>query len=272
MTSNYIQITFYNISPEQQELLIARLSEMDYDGFEEKEKELNAFISQDKYQRSVLNDLVTHYNLSFIEQSINAQNWNAVWESNFQPVAVDDFVMVRAHFHEPAKGVEHEIIITPKMSFGTGHHATTFMMMQEMRKIDFNGKNVLDFGTGTGVLAILAQKLGARNIIAIDHDEWSIENASENMVRNDCGRVKLVKSDTAVAGQAFDIILANINKNVILDNMQVLAEQLLKGGILLLSGLLKEDEPDIRKAAQDRLLVFAGRGERDNWLCIKFIY
>jgi ribosomal protein L11 methyltransferase len=272
MTSNYIQITFPNISPEQQELLIAQLSEMDYDGFEEKEKELNAFIPHDKYQPSVLNDLVTKYNLSYIEQPIKAQNWNVVWESNFQPVIVDDFVVVRASFHEPAKGVEQEIIITPKMSFGTGHHATTFMMMQQMREIVFDEKTVLDFGTGTGVLAILAQKLGAKKIVAIDHDDWSIENAGENMERNDCGLVEVIKSGTASVGQRFDVILANINRNVILDNIRVLSEQLEANGILLLSGLLKEDEQDIRDAAEKELLVFAGRVERDNWLCLKFLH
>jgi ribosomal protein L11 methyltransferase len=272
MAKAFIQVTFTDVTTEKQEVLIAYLSEAGYEGFEESVAMLNAFIPADIFDQSFLIELAAENKVTYTTSSIDAQNWNAVWESNFQPVVVDDFVVIRAHFHEPAKGGEHEIIITPKMSFGTGHHATTFMMMQEMRKIDFNGKNVLDFGTGTGVLAILAQKLGAKKIIAIDHDEWSIENATENMERNDCELVEVVKLDTAVTGQVFDIILANINKNVILDNMKVLSEQLSKGGILLLSGLLKEDEPDIRKAAEEHLLVFAGRAEKDNWLCLKMIY
>jgi ribosomal protein L11 methyltransferase len=270
--TNYIQITFCNIQSEQQEWLIAHLADADFEGFEESENELKAFIPQEAYDRSLLLAVVSKYKLSYTEQSIEAQNWNAVWESNFQPVVVDDFVTVRAGFHEPAKGVAHEIIITPKMSFGTGHHATTFMMLQQMRGIDFQGKTVLDFGTGTGILAILAQKLGAKKIIAIDYDEWSIENAGENIVRNQCAMIELVKTNSALMDQLFDVILANINKNVILDNMQVLSRQLIKKGKLLLSGLLKEDEPAIRKAAEEQLMVFGGKTEKDNWLCIKFIH
>ncbi len=134
----------------------------------------------------MLNDLTSSLQLSFSKTIIEETNWNQVWESNFDPVIVDDFVAVRAHFHEPIKNVQHEIVITPKMSFGTGHHATTYMMMQQMRELDFAGKNVFDFGTGTGVLAILAEKLGAQKVIAIDNDDWSIENADENVKRNNC--------------------------------------------------------------------------------------
>ena len=194
-----------------------------------------------------------------------------MWESNFQPVIVDQFVAIRADFHDPISQVQHEIVITPKMSFGTGHHPTTFMMVQQMNSIDFRGKTVLDFGTGTGVLAILAEQLGAEKIVAIDHDEWSISNAAENFLRNNCFRIELKNASTPATGASFDIILANINKNVILDNFSILVSQLRKGGVILLSGLLKDDEQEIVNTGKDYLLVYAGNSKRDNWLCLKFL-
>ncbi len=269
--TNHIQITFSDIQPEQQEWVIAHLAEAGYDGFEENENELKAFIPEDSYDKFILKELAFKYQLAYSEQKIAAQNWNAVWESNFKPVIVDDFVAVRADFHAPIKEVKYEIIITPKMSFGTGHHATTYMMLEQMREIDFAGKEILDFGTGTGVLAILAEKLGAASIIAIDIDEWSIENANENIKRNSCSLIDLKKADSAFLPLSFGVILANINKNVIMDNMPALASQLIPGGTILLSGLLKNDEEDIKKAAEEESLHFSGKAERDNWLCLKFV-
>jgi ribosomal protein L11 methyltransferase len=267
----YIQVTFNNTPSDKQELLIALLADAGYEGFEQKENSLEAFIPKDQYDEEWLKELADQQSLSFSTQLITTQNWNAVWESNFERVVVDDFVAVRADFHEPVEGVEYEIIITPKMSFGTGHHATTFMMLQQMREIDFMEKRVLDFGTGTGVLAILAKKRGAKQVIAIDNDDWSIENAGENIQRNHQQEIMLVKAESADLGQSFNIILANINRNVILDNMQILEKQLEHGGTLLLSGLLAEDEAVIREAADSRMLVFAGKWLRDKWLCLKFI-
>jgi ribosomal protein L11 methyltransferase len=269
--NNHIQITFPNIQPEQQEWLIAHLSEIGYEGFEENSNELKAFIGEKDFDRELLKEIAFKYQLSFTENIIPAQNWNAVWESNFQPVLVDDFVMVRAHFHPPASGVEQEIVITPKMSFGTGHHATTWMMMRQMRSIDFTGKSVFDFGTGTGVLAILAAKLGAASVVAVDIDEWSITNGQENISRNNVGSIDLHQADSAEGESSFDIILANINRNVILDNLLILSGRLNKGGILLLSGLLKEDEEVVRPACESHSLVFESREVRDNWICIKFV-
>lgn len=268
---NYILVIFEDIQPEQQELVIANLSEAGYEGFEEHKTELKAFIVETDFDASLLKELAFKYNLNYIIQTIPAQNWNAVWESNFQPVIVDDFVAVRADFHEPVANAEHEIIITPKMSFGTGHHATTIMMIQQMRGIDFKNKTVLDFGTGTGVLAILAEKLGAKEIVAIDIDDWSIENSKENSSRNNCSHIQIIKAGSAALHRPFDIILANINKNIILDNLSVLAEQLMPGGTVLVSGLLKEDEADILNAGKMLMLTITAKAERDNWLCLKFV-
>ncbi len=269
--ADYLQVSFTSLEPEQADILIARLAEAGYEGFEEKEKELHAFISQEHFDKKFLQELAFKFQLAYTTKSIPEQNWNQLWEANFQPVVVDDFIVVRADFHEPIAGVEYEIVITPKMSFGTGHHATTFMMMQQMRQLDFTQKSVFDFGTGTGVLAILAEKLGAQKVLAVDNDEWSIANAAENLQRNNCGKTELRKADNTLLNESFDIILANINKNVILDNFETLVHLLVPGGCILFSGLLKEDEIDILQKGKEHLLVSAGCFQKDNWLCTKFV-
>lgn len=266
----YIEITFSVSDADLQQVLIAQLSEAGIEGFEENETALIAFVPQDEYDREKITAIAGQYSVTFTEQVIEEQNWNAVWESNFDPVVVDDFVAIRAGFHAPVKGVELEIVITPKMSFGTGHHATTFMMMRQMRFLDFTGKKVIDFGTGTGVLAILAEKRGAADIYAIDYDDWSIENATENCQNNQCSRVRLKMADNAADAGKADIILANINKNVILDNLVHLKNNLDEGGIMLLSGLLTSDEEDIVKAALPLSLQLKGKEIMNNWICLVF--
>lgn len=283
--NNFIQIDFHDLEPEQQELLFAHLVEAGYEGFvqedsfgEENAHDLKAFITEKNFDKELLNEIAYKYQLSYDEQIIPEQNWNAVWESNFQPVIVDDFVhgtpwaAIRAEFHSPVAGVEHEIVITPKMSFGTGHHATTYMMIRQMREINFAGKAVFDFGTGTGVLAILAEKLGAKNILAIDNDDRSIANAAENIERNSCSRIKLEKAGNLLADEQFDIILANINRNVILDNFSSLVKKLSPGGIILLSGLMIEDEADILAEAGKFPLIFNGKTTDKGWICLRFIH
>jgi ribosomal protein L11 methyltransferase len=268
--SNHIQITFTYLQPEQQDVLIAHLSEAGYEGFEENENELKAFIPEKNYDKELLQEMAFKYQLSFTQQLISEQNWNAVWESNFQPVIVDDFVAIWADFHKPIKNVQHKIIITPKMSFGTGHHTTTYLMMQQMRGIDFTGKTVFDFGTGTGVLAIFAEKLGASNVIAVDNDDWSIENAEENLARNNCKRIQLIKADSVADDHHYDIVLANINKNVLIENLQALAAQLPVHGNMLLSGLLTSDEPDMLAVTGNFSLILRDKSTKDNWICLKF--
>ncbi len=268
--ATYIQLEFQNLTSEKSDLLIAQLSEIGFDGFEEAEKNLKAFIPENDFIEEAVKEIATSHNLSFSQSVIEETNWNAVWESNFQPVIVDDFVAIRADFHEPITGVEHEIVITPKMSFGTGHHATTFMMIQQMKEIDFNGKTVFDFGTGTGILAILAEKLGAAKIVAVDYDEWSIENAEENLKRNNCSKFELKKADNAASQEQYDIILANINKNVILDNFPSLVKLLAPNGVLLLSGLLETDETDILTEAGKYPLIFNEKIASNKWMAIRF--
>ncbi len=267
--SQYIQIEFPNISSEQSYLLIAQLSEIGFDGFEEEKNNLKAFIPANDFIEIAVKEIAVSHNLSFNKSIIEETNWNAVWESNFQPVIVDDFVGIRADFHEPILGVQHEIVITPKMSFGTGHHATTFMMIQQMREIDFTAKSVFDFGTGTGILAILAEKLGADKVFAVDYDEWSIENAKENLAKNNCSKFVLKKADNAVGEGQYDILLANINKNVILENFSTLVKNITPSGLILLSGLITEDEADIIQASTIFSLTIVKIISKNNWISLK---
>lgn len=267
--SKYIRLHFAGISPEQSEILVAELSEEGFEGFEEEANSLKAFIPVDNWKEDAIKEIAERAGVDYSKEIIEETNWNEVWESNFQPVKVEDYVSVRAHFHEPAEGVKHEIIITPKMSFGTGHHATTYMMIQLMQCIPMSGKSLLDFGTGTGVLAILACKSQAYPIIAIDNDDWSIANARENILQNNCASIILKKGDTARLNLVFDIILANINKNVILDNFPVLAKQLAPDGVLVLSGLLTSDEPEMLTRAKEQGLTLNQRLGKDNWLALK---
>jgi ribosomal protein L11 methyltransferase len=264
----YKRIEFKNISAQENEMLIAKMSLAGFE-FEEKETSLIAYISEDQFNPDDLNDILKDIPCSVTE--LPDRNWNEEWESNFSPVIVENFCAVRADFHQPIKNVEHEIVITPKMSFGTGHHATTFMMMQQMQRINFKGKRVLDFGTGTGVLAILARQCGAKSVVAIDNDDWSINNARENFERNDCPDVTLIKADTAEADGQFDVILANITRNVILDNFTNFVSRLANGGTLLLSGFLPDDEMDISTKAFEYNLRRDTKTEKNNWICLKYI-
>lgn len=268
--SNTIQVSIAVELNTIREELVARLSAIHYDAFEENETTLEAFTTEENFSKEELEDILNNYHLSYKTTLVEDQNWNALWESNFEPVIVHDFCAIRAHFHPSIEGVEYEIIITPKMSFGTGHHATTFLMIQEMQKLDFKNKSVADFGTGTGILAILADKLGSEKVLAIDYDDWSINNATENIEKNNCHRVEIEKANSFQTSQKFDIILANINKHVILENAGGLLFGLHKSGKLLLSGLLLEDEKEI-------IATFTGRGfshistvTSNNWICLLF--
>jgi ribosomal protein L11 methyltransferase len=253
----------------QQEEIIALLDDFHPAGFEQTDETLKAYFDEITLDREAVMQVLSGYDCTIT--TIEEQNWNAVWEQNFQPVIVEDFCAVRAHFHQPITNVEHQIIITPKMSFGTGHHATTYMMMQQMRHIDFQHKTVFDFGTGTGILAILAEKLGAEKITAIDVDDWSIENAKENFQRNGCSRIAVTLS-SQLPKENFDVILANINRNVLLDYMDALTKIVKPGGVVLLSGLLASDEQDIISAAEKQGLQFQKKEEKNGWISLLFFH
>lgn len=267
----YYEVQFNNISAENSEILIALLSATNTNGIEELDNSLKVFFNEADFKEEEIAGMAGTVQAAYEVKKVEEENWNRLWESNFNPVTVENWVAVRADFHEPITNVVHEIVITPKMSFGTGHHATTYMMLEQMQQLEMTGKKVFDFGTGTGVLAILAHKMGATDITAVDYDEWSIENTRENITRNHTGGIKLIKSDTAELDQRFDVILANINKNVILDNMEILARELEPGGTIFFSGLLIEDEQDIVTAAQKQGLQLVKVAERNKWLFINML-
>lgn len=271
----YIKIGFNNINPEKAEIMMAVLSELPFDSFEESETDLFAFIKSSDYDRAALVDLIGQYevlsDIQFDETIIPATNWNAVWESNFEPIQINDFWSVRATFHSPLS-TKNEIIINPKMSFGTGHHATTFMMMGLMHEIDFTNKTVFDFGSGTGILSIMASKLGASKVVALDHEEWAYHNAIENATLNHCDNIECMMGEiNLVQQQKFDVILANINKNVLLETVSKIATACHTNTILLLSGILEDDVADIRNAYEVAGFNIEIIKTHHQWCAIKLI-
>jgi len=265
----YFQVTILTKDNNIRELLIALLSEINYNGFEETESELIAYTDDDMFDEKQLKTITDQYQLNYHLQQIEKQNWNALWEENFQPVIVENFCTVKADFHKIESSTPYEIIITPKMSFGTGHHATTQLMMMQMQHLPFKGKEVLDFGTGTGILAILSELLGANKVTAIDNDEWSYENAKENIIRNSCKKIVIEHGSLEkTAGERFDIILANINRHILLGYLPQLHSLLNDNGILLMSGLLNEDEKIITDKAIENNFVIKKVTVLNNWIAL----
>jgi ribosomal protein L11 methyltransferase len=265
-------------TPEITEILPAFLSESLFDTFEETEEGLNVYMPApqgdvaDAGTEALLADLQEQFPFTWTKEFLPAQNWNKIWESNFQPVIVEDFCAVRADFHEPIAGVQHELVINPKMAFGTGHHETTWMCLRALRDLPCAGARLLDYGCGTGVLAILAARLGATEIEAVDIEEESYRNTLENSAVNGVAEHIIARCGTleAVQGADFDGILANINRNVILDSLPQLQKLLKPGGWLLVSGILREDEAVVVAAAKEAGFEVHGLNARGNWLCIKF--
>lgn len=294
MSKEYIQIAFDFSNQEQFELLVAELSDLGFDGFNEEELEegqndgvdlsnglgigaghCKTYMLADQFEaESVQNELdiiFNKYHLNYSKSVIKEQNWNAVWESNFEPIRVGDFVGIRAHFHpEFEPEVAHDLKITPKMSFGTGHHPTTFSMIQLMQRINFKAKTVYDFGTGTGILAILAEKLGAQKVLAVDNDDWCIENATENLLNNASKVITIEKVESALQKDHYDIVLANVNRHIIEANMDELTQIGKPGGILVLSGLLIEDQSDIVELAASKGWQFQEAQPLNGWVSVMF--
>ena len=266
---NYLQFDFEVTAGEKTDALIAVLGSFNFEGFEETDFCLKAFIAEDKLDAESITKITALFpDILYKKYTIENINWNQQWEENFHPVIVRDFVAIRAHFHPPITDVQHEIIITPKMSFGTGHHATTHMMIELMQAVNFEDKTVLDFGTGTGVLAILAEKMGAAKVLAVDNDEWSIENSKENFGQNNCTAIKIVFENSIKTAQKFDVILANINLNIILSNLNTIAAAATENAIILLSGFLKQDEEFIKSALKSNRLQYENTLQRGEWIAI----
>lgn len=241
----YLEIYFNEISPDTSDVLVALLPDLGFSGMEETTTGLKAYATEGQVDVSALDSLCAEWGIQYTNAVFKEENWNSSWEANFDPVILPGKIHVRAHFHPPLEGFDHEILITPKMSFGTGHHATTRMMMQSMLEMDFVGKEVLDFGTGTGILAILAERLGASSIEAIDNDHWSISNVNENIALNAASNINVSLAENLDEVLPCDMILANINKHVLLAHAASMAQLLRPDGFLLISGLLANDQADI---------------------------
>lgn len=269
---NYISVTITGIDESTYYTILADFFDIEYAGVEELDNEYVFFFEADKWNERHVQKLQDMH-IEFKIEQIEKKNWNEVWESNFTPVEIDDFCYIRAHFHPERAGFEHQILITPKMSFGTGHHATTHMMMKGMKDIDLQGKSVFDYGTGTGILAIFAEQRGAKKIDAIDIDEWSVENTIENIENNQCTKITTVLSELVppYTTQKYDVILANINRNIILQSMHNLNGMLVEEGILLISGILESDIPDIIKEANSYGLKASNTAVKDKWAFIEFV-
>ena len=257
--------------PDFSELIMAEIAEAGFDTFMETDKGFEAYVEMEKYDKEYLQAIKDKYSLQtpvvFFQDRIQKQNWNEEWEKNYEPIIVDDRCLIRADFHKIDKKYPYELIITPKMSFGTGHHQTTYLMIKSQLDIDHQNKRVMDAGCGTAILSVMASKLGAREVEAFDIDEWSVSNGQENIDVNGCTNIHQQQgklSDFSFEG-TFDIILANINKNVLLDEIRLYQQYMAPESLLLLSGFYTNDIDDLLLEAGRYNLAEVRRDEREQW-------
>lgn len=276
MENKYIGYTF-KVDPKEPgtEILIAQLGLVNFESFVETEEGVKAYIQEEDWNEHILDDIQIlnseEFEVTYEEEVIEQVNWNIEWEKNFEQIQVDGKVSIRAPFHENP-GLEYDIVIEPKMSFGTGHHETTHMMIQQLLDMDLKGKKTLDMGCGTGILAIFAEMRGAKPIDAIDIDNWCYENTVENVQRNNCSHITSYEGDAALLkGKSYDVIIANINRNILLNDMETYMKCLNHGGVILFSGFYKEDIPTMDKAVKEYGLQLDNTIERNNWVSLRYI-
>jgi len=256
------------------DILMAELGEIGFDIFEDTAFGMNAYCPMNVYDAAASHEIIERYRflgpIDVVEAEIEKQNWNAVWENNYDPIRISDQVNIRASFHEPDPTAAIDIVINPKMSFGTGHHETTTLMVQAMFEIPLEGKSVLDVGTGTGILAFVALKLGASHVHGFDIDPWSVENSIENAALNDCQMATFqegtIRNEPLTV---YDVVIANINRNILLDEIAEYALRLASNGYLFLSGFYTEDIPYIREAALLQGLAIEAETNLHNWACLR---
>jgi ribosomal protein L11 methyltransferase len=256
------------------ELMIAQLGTLGFEGFFHTPRGFNAYLPEADFDKNSLMSLpvfdATGLEVSWRSKIIPPQNWNATWEKNFSPIRVGGRCVVRAHFH-PQENAEYELVITPKMSFGTGHHSTTQMMISFLLDFDLRGKTVLDMGTGTGVLAILAEKRGGKKVLALDNDPWCVENTQENTALNNCKNILARLGEKVPRAKKFDLVLANINRNVLLEQIRDYAEVLIDGGSLLMSGFYVDDLALIQRECERVGFDFICNFEQNQWVATHFL-
>lgn len=276
MDNIYIEFNF-TVTPKEPatEILIAELGAIGFESFVENETGVTAYIQKEDWSKDVLNDIFVlssnEFNITYERREVEQTNWNEEWEKNFKPIQVDDLVSIRAPFHENPN-LKYDIVIEPKMSFGTGHHETTHMMVQHLLNIDLEGKKVLDMGCGTGILAILAQMKGAKPVDAIDIDNWCYLNSLENVERNGCENITVFEGDASLLiDQKYDVIIANINRNILLKDIKKYVSCLNEKGIVLLSGFYKEDISLIENEMNSHNLKLNKTLNRNNWVALKYI-
>lgn len=267
---NYIEYNFSVQPIEGAEILMAELGELPFESFVETEEGLLAYIQKEFWNEAILEDVFIlksdEFRISFQYKEIEQINWNQEWEKNFNPIEVDNLCTIRATFH-PKPNTKYDIVIDPKMSFGTGHHETTHLMLQNLLKFNFTSKKVADVGCGTGILAILTAFLGAIEIDAIDIDQWCYENSLENIERNQVPFIKVHKGDASVLeGKKYDVIIANINRNILLNDIPAYTQSLLNGGKLFLSGFYVEDLEAISQKCTQCGLTYLHHSEKNNWV------
>lgn len=273
---NYIEIKTTLKDPSGQgtrDTVIALLSQHPFESFAESENSVAAYIPQNLYNENLvletLNEIRQNIPMSWEVNLIAEQNWNKTWEENYQPVTIAGKCLIRAPFHPPDPDVEYEIIIEPKMSFGTAHHETTSMMIELLMEENVAGKDVLDMGCGTGVLAILASKMGAKKVMAIDNDQWSYENSLENVIRNNCTNIAVKMGDNQEIGDdKYDLILANINRNILLQQIESYAGALNNSGKIFLSGFYENDIPLLLQKAKTYGLALLNKLTKNRWAAI----
>ena len=275
MDNIYIEYNF-TFSPKEptSEILIAELGSVGFESFVETENGVTAYIQKTDWNAEILADVFVlnsdEFLIEYNQNEVPQTNWNAEWEKNFSPIQVDDLVSIRAPFHENPN-LKYDIVIEPKMSFGTGHHETTHMMVQHLLQLDLENKKVLDMGCGTGILAIFAEMKGAKPLDAIDIDNWCYENSVENVTRNNCENISVYEGDaTLLVDKKYDVIIANINRNILLMDMKVYTNCLQEGGILLLSGFYEQDIPVIDAEVIKYGLKLEKFIQRNNWVALKY--
>jgi ribosomal protein L11 methyltransferase len=257
------------------EILIAELGEKAFETFTETENGISAYVKKDLWDENILDDIYIleseEFKIEYTVEEIDQVNWNEEWEKNFEAIEVDGKCHVRAPFH-PKTEAEFDIVIEPKMSFGTGHHETTHMMIQHLLETNVEGMKTLDMGCGTAILAILAEMKGAQPIDAIDIDNWCYLNSIENAERNNCKHITVYEGDAALlAGKKYDLIIANINRNILLNDMQSYVDCLNPKGTLLLSGFYEEDIPFIDASCTEKGLTYVKKFQRNNWVSLKYV-